>query len=477
MTPIGLITFLVGLYALASGPRGPVMALIFATLLGSAAAVLIGSANIQPAHLMLGFVAIGIYIRKREAREAFRALSITQPGFWLAFAIAYGVMGGMFLTRILEGASQIIPVGSSGFDDNTSGVPLGPTSGNFTQAVYLVADLLCFVMVRAIASRAEGLATIANALTIFAAANIAFAAIDFFTFQTGTAWVLDFIRNAQYTFHADESAEGLKRIVGSFLEASAFAHATLGALGFTGTMWLCGRRPLLNGILTLISLILLVLSTSSTGLVGTPAVILLFYGTLIWRSLRGVGGRGTAAVVLIAPFAVLCIIVVIAMSSAATTVIWEYADTLVFSKSTTQSGMERATWNALAWSSFVNSYGLGVGLGTCRASTFILAALSNLGIPGCLSYAIFLSLALRGGRSPADAVSTDIQLSARYAAITLLVADAISGALVDQGLTFYLLAAVASAEVRQKQVRVHTRIDAGVSPTQRRLLTVSPVSS
>ena len=472
MTLIGLITVLVGLYALASGPRGPVVVLILATLLGSAAALLIGSASIQPAHLMLSFVAIGIYIRKREAAQAFRALSVSQPGFWLAIAVAYGVIGGMFLPRILEGASQIIPVGSTGFDDTGSAVPLSPTSGNFTQAVYLVADLLCFVMVRAIASRAEGLAAIANAFVIFAAANIVFAALDFLTFQTGTAWTLDFIRNAQYTFHAEESASGLKRIVGSFLEASSFAHATLGALGFTGTMWLCGRRPALNGTLSVISLVLLALSTSSTGLVGTPAVLLLFYGTLVWRSLTGLGGRSAAAIVVTAPFAVLCIVVVISMSSAARSVLWDYADTLIFSKSTSQSGMERASWNALAWSNFVDSYGLGVGLGTSRASTLVLALLSNLGVPGSLAYAIFVWSSLRAGHSRADAESMDIRLGARYAAIGLLLADLISGALVDQGLTFYIMAAVASSELGQEPARARQRQGAGLLRSPGRLSTV-----
>ena len=467
MTLIGLITVLVGFWALASGPRGLVTALILATLLGSAAALLVGSASIQPAHVLLGFVALGVVTRRREYMEIVRTLSFPQPGFWLACAVAYGIVCGMYLPKILQGTSQIIPVGSTGFEDTGSAVPLGPTSGNFTQAIYLVADLACFLMVRAIASRTAGLVTIASALTIFAIANIGFAFIDLATFQTGTAWTLDFIRNAQYTFHTDESTSGLKRIVGSFLEASSFAHATLGALGFTGTMWLSGHRPLLYGTLSLTSLVLLIMSTSSTGFVGTPALLLIFYLTLFLKAVKGTSRHRDVAILVIAPIAVTCAVFGILMSSAMRTIIWDYADTLVFSKSASQSGLERASWNAFAWSNFIDSYGLGVGLGTDRASTLALAVLSNLGLPGGLAYVMFLLTTLLARRPSADPEATHIQSAARNAAFALLIADVLSGPLVDQGLSFYILAAVASAHVAPERARVRAAGGDALAPPLR----------
>ena len=113
--------------------------------------------------------------------------------------------------------------------------------------------------------------------------NVLFAFLDLVTYATGTQWLLEFIRNAQYSLHIEEQISGLKRIVGSFTEASAFARSTLGALGFTGTLWLCGRRPALTGTLALASLALVVLSTSSTGLAGTLPVLLILYATALLR--------------------------------------------------------------------------------------------------------------------------------------------------------------------------------------------------
>ena len=446
LEPIGLATLLVGLLCLALGYRASVAAMIVATLLGSAAAVLVGSANIQPAHLLLGFVAIAALTRRREARAALRALSPEAPGFWLLCLVAYGVAGGALLPRLLAGLTPIVPVGTSaiyGATDST--IPLGPVSGNLTQAIYLSADLLCFAIVAATAASARGFTAVTNALLATAAANVVFAGLDLATYATDTQALLEPIRNAQYAFHLSEEAEGLKRVAGSFTEASAFAHASLGALGFTGTLWLCGRRAALSGPLALISLGLIVLSTSSTGLVGIPPLAVLLYATAIRRCSRSRDGRNSAAFVIGVPIAALVGGLAVALDTAAWTTIRDYLTALVFQKGESQSGIERAAWNAAAWHNFVDTYGVGIGLGTGRASSFALAILSNLGVFGAIAYGLFVATAFRTRTGRARSYEADVRLAARNACIGLLVADVISGALVDQGLIFYVMAALACA--------------------------------
>ena len=62
----------------------------------------------------------------------------------------------------------IIPLGTSEYTHTGSTVPLGPVSGNLTQAIYLVADFICFIMIVAIASTQAGFATITSALMAYA---------------------------------------------------------------------------------------------------------------------------------------------------------------------------------------------------------------------------------------------------------------------------------------------------------------------
>ena len=65
-------------------------------------------------------------------------------------------------------------------------------------------------------------------------------------------------------------------------------------------------------------------------------------------------------------------------------------DSTVGGKVHSRSGIERATWNWQAWSNFVDTYDLGVGLGSARASSFPLVVLSNRGLPGGLMFSAFL---------------------------------------------------------------------------------------
>jgi hypothetical protein len=444
--PIGLLTFIIGMICLQLGYRATVATLVVATLFGSAAAILIGLANIPPAHLLLAFVAATTLTRRLEMARTIKATSFPEPGFWLMCLVIYGLVSGVVMPRLLAGSMPIIPLGTSEYADTGSTVPLGPVSSNLTQGIYLVADFVCFVMIVAIASTQAGFTTIASALVAYAAGNVLFAFVDLGTYATGTQWLLDFIRNAQYALHIEEEISGLKRIVGSFTEASAFARSTLGALGFTGTLWLCGWRPALTGTLALASLALVVLSTSSTGLAGTPPVLLILYATALMRLGVHPSRPFRSAAVLCAPLLVLAVILATQLDDETSKPIRDYIDALIFNKATTDSGIERNTWNTFALQNFFDSYGLGVGLGTVRTSSFPIALLSNVGVPGTIFYLLFAASAFLRRRGAPRTFPSDVRLAARNACLGLIIGDTFAGTTVEQGLLFYVLAGMACAE-------------------------------
>jgi len=444
--PIGFLTIIVGLLCLQFGYLATATTFVVTTLFGAAAAVLIGSANIQPAHLFLAFVAATALTRRRELASAVMAIRMPRPGFWLTCLVLYGVITGIVIPRLLEGSTQIIPLGVSEYADTGSTVPLGPVSSNFTQGVYMVADLVCFTMIVAIGSTYAGFAAVARALVAYAAGNVLFALLDLGTYSTGTQWILEFMRNARYALHIEEEVSGLKRIVGSFTEASTFAHSTLGALGFTGTLWLCGRRPALTGTLALASLVLVVLSTSSTGLAGTPPVLLILYATALMRCGVNLSKPFSSAAVLCAPLLVVAAILATQLDEEAAKPLRNYLDELIFNKSISASGIERASWNTFALQNFFDSYGLGVGLGTARTSSFPLALLSNVGVPGSIFYLFFVASALGRRRGTPRTFPADVRLAARNACLGLIIGDIFAAPTVEQGLLFYVLAGMACAE-------------------------------
>lgn len=442
--PIGLITITIGLLCVMIGQRATSAAFVVTTLLGSAAAMLIGAINIQPAHFFLAFVAMATLTHRQEAAAAIKSIGPPKPGFWFACLVLYGVVSAFLLPRILAGSTIIVPLGTSGYSGKI--VPLGPISSNFTQSVYLIADLTCFAMIVAIASTRAGFEAITSALIAYAAGNVLFALLDLATYATGTQGLLDFMRNARYTLHHEEEVAGLKRIVGSFTEASAFARSTLGALSFTGTLWVCGRHSSWAGPLALASLVLVVLSTSSTGLAGVLPVLMILYATALRSCGLQPSRRNSAAVVLLAPPVLAMAVIAVLLDAQASATVREYIDTIVLNKASSNSGVERSSWNLLAFQNFVDSWGLGVGLGTNRTSSVFFALLSNVGLPGLILYGLFAASAFAHRRGTPRTFPSDVRMAARNACLSLLIGDLMASPGVDQGLLFYILAGLASAE-------------------------------
>jgi hypothetical protein len=419
-------------------------ALVVMTLLGSAAAFFVGTANIPPAHLFLAFVVIGFVLRGNTLGRAFDMMRFPRPGYWLLCLLIYGIITGFAVPRLFEGLTQIIPLGTSDYPDNGSTVPLGPVTSNYTQAIYLTSDVICFAVSAAIAATPVGFTAITNALLAYAVGNALFALLDIVTYLTNTQWMLSLIRNAQYTLHANEEVSGLKRIVGSFTEAAAFSRSTLGVLGFTASLCLCGCRPALTGALAIVSTMLLLFSTSSTGLAGVPVTIAIVFGTTMARRGFHLTRPIISSFLLCAPLIVFAAVLIVQLNPDAAEPVKAYVEELVFNKATTSSGIERSAWNTIGLQNFLDSYGFGVGLGTVRTSSFPVALLSNVGVPGLIFYTLF-AVTVFGLPGVARGDTADVRLAARNACLGLIIGDIFSGTTVEQGLLFYVLAGLACA--------------------------------
>jgi hypothetical protein len=123
-------------------------------------------------------------------------------------------------------------------------------------------------------------------------------------------------------------------------------------------------------------------------------------------------------------------------------------------KAESGSGQERAMWNAQAYRNFLETYWLGAGLGSCRASSFPLVLLSNLGLFGGIVFTLF---ALNVCRSPyvdrTQITSEDfaVRKAASDAALAALIGSLVAVGMFDLGVSFYLFAAAASSFSRERQ--------------------------
>ncbi len=447
--PIGFVTILLGMLGLFYGIGFSINVFIPSTLLGSASAILFsGAGQIQPAHQLLGFLAPAIMIKPSNWQLAAARTRFPKEGFWLALFVAYCVVGAIFFPRILAGITSVNAIGTTDYGPAILRVPLGPTSGNVTQSIYLMGDFGCFLLVSILCQDRDGMRRIGRGMVIYCYANILFAILDLATFWTNTPFLLDPIRNASYDFHIDTVISGLKRIVGSFTETSAFSYATVGAAAYALRLWLSGYRSRESLALGIVSIGLLLFSTSSTAIVATPAVLVLIYAQCAFGLGRGRLNGPTIVFLVFVPLLVGSLVLGVMLNTELRNTVGDMLNMLVFDKSSSQSGIERGQWNTTALQNLKDTYGLGGGLGSIRSSSFVVALLASTGLFGTWVFLSFLYKLFTKTDRSTEAELRAFGQAARTACAGLLVTASISGALVDLGLPFYIFAALACASPR-----------------------------
>jgi hypothetical protein len=438
----GVITVAVGILALWFGETFAFTAFIVSSVFGSTAAIILTGigASIQPAHLLLGFLVLVVFRKKENLAACAKLIEFPRPGFWLVCTWVYGIVGAFFFPRLFAGNFDVNPIGNgTGF----SQVPISPSSGNLTQSVYFTADVVCFLTCSVFLETRSGVRTVTLALIAFCIANIAFAAIDFVTFSTGTGYLMNSIRNATYVIFNGAPETGFRRIIGSFTESSEFSSVTFGAFAFSTQLWLSGAYSRASAAISLVSLFLLVLSLSSTAYVALPVYVTLLYLAQVAALFRRRENPTALAQFLIfVPLILAAAAFVIFLWPSALRVVSETITATVFDKSTSESGIDRGRLNIEAIQSFFDTLGLGAGIGSIKTSSFVLAVLANLGVAGTIFYGLFIRSILFGSkiRTSRDAA----RLAARSGAIAGLITGTISGTLIDLGLIFFVLCALAA---------------------------------
>lgn len=445
MTPT-IFALLVPLSGLFASSVGAIYLQLFFCLFGAAAAIslpALGGSCIGPAVMFLPFLMLRA-LRKVQVRDGF---SISKPGFFLGLTAAWGALTAYYLPRIFAAETNILTVDRGDGPAIVALFPLRPVSGNLTQTAYAFGALAAFLAMRALLSEREGLAHFRDAVLLLATLNCVAAVINVAEFYLGLPSMLKYVRTAGYAmFDAYEEA-GLVRIQGTWSEASAFAGFTLPLFAFAFNLWIRKVRPLYSGAVALSSLTALLLSTSGTAYFGL-SVYFLGFGLL--QLLRGMHqGRIPRARALI----ILGIFAVVALGSAflfelrIAARITTFFDHTVANKLSSSSGVERSSWNRQAWTNFLETYGLGTGLGSARASSFVLVVLSNLGVVGAGLFSAFLAYVFGAGRTAPGPVPP-ITTAARHAVAAGLAGSLLAASVFDLGIAFYAFAAAASLPAR-----------------------------
>lgn len=447
--PIGILVALAGLYAMAAGLGAGAYLLSACTLLGAAAALILpdlGGANIQPSHFALVFLACSVALRPKTLVACLSCLNYPGPGFWFTLFTLYSVLTAYFLPRIFHGSTIVYSLARNNDLHLILSTPLAPSTSNLTQAVYMLGSLAIFAIIGGF-GRLGGSVIVARALIVTAILCLVFAIADMATYATNTTELLSIIRNANYRMLNDGEIQGFKRIVGSFTEAGAFGYAALALFSFTLMLGLEGFPSTLLAPITAALATALILCTSTTAYVASGITALIVVAFCIARILRRRATQRHLAYVAVCLLAVPLLVMVVMLIPA----VWESISNLVHATLTTKlesrSGEERMRWNVQALDAFFDTSGMGAGLGSVRASSFIVALLANVGIPGAILFLIFLASLVRSvlRRKPGQSLDDMIGVSALLSCIAQITAASISAGAIDLGPLFAITAGLATA--------------------------------
>ena len=451
------LVMLIGLF----GSRTAVLRMqVLCLVLGGTTAILLpalgGSTIVVPA-MCLPFVVARAWL---ESHGTGAMRHMHRAAFWLCCTVAWGLLCTLLIPRLLQGQLEIMTIDHSDGEAGMRLMPLKPVSGNITQSAFAVGSVAMFVSARYLLRHEQRLAAFRDAVITLAWLNCAAAVINLAEFYAGFPPLLKYVRTAYAVFETGEmQGTGVMRIHGTFPETSAFSAFSLTLFGFTFSLWMNHVRPLWTGGAALLLFVFLMFSTSGTAYAGIAIYgCFLSFGLLRRRYAEGRVPR----IAFIAACALLALTLAGALLLAEAPVASKIADFFTISvvnKLDSHSGVTRNAWNEQAFRNFVDTYGLGVGIGTARASSYAMVLLSNIGIIGSLMYAMFLFHVLRP-TPPGDGDTLDhVSAASRQALLASLSAALVSGASFDRGPAFYLYAAAASLRMRRSVSSLETSED------------------
>ena len=439
---LGPVTLLAGIACLFARSETAIYWLMFFSIANAAGTFSISGFGLPPVNMFALFFCLRAVLLPYGTAVAVSSLRPPKAGFYLAMLVVLGVISAVFFPRIMQGATFII-FADRGLESQDTLLmrPLSGGSGNITQTFYLLEALAVFTAAHVYA-RYVAAEVLLRAFLFLALLNLAFAAFDVISDALGASYLMAPFRSGGYSILSQQVVGGIRRIIGSFPEPSSFASFSFQMFAGSFIMWHMsfGGRTMLLAMIA--NLMLLIVSTSTTGYVALAVITLMFLSWLLysffargWLRRSGIAMFGIAFVGLAAAGFYAFELVPTAVS----TVLGE-----TLNKNDSVSAIERGAMNNQAWSNFTDTYGLGAGLGSARASSFFFVMLSNLGVVGAFLFLIFTAQLLLAGR-PADRNSDRASILAKSQVVSILICACISGGVFDLGTQFYFWAGIVSA--------------------------------
>lgn len=264
-----------------------------------------------------------------------------------------------------------------GIDDGVAmrGVPLQFTTSNIAQIVLLLVDVAVLLLVFSFRKmlnfrlQMQFLYAAIALVIVFGLWRLVSKFVFALPFPT-----LFFDNNTSHALMLEDTVAGQFRLIANFTEASYAGQFLATAV----VALLADRRSIYNTILLIGSLVCLLLTLSGTAYAG------IVIGTVVWAALSGKRQLFTLLFFSGIAFAVFYI-----------SGLFDMMVEILTTKAASESGIIRSMSNTMSFQMFLDTYGLGVGMGSNRCSSFFFNMLAGVGLIGTVLYAASMGFLFR----------------------------------------------------------------------------------
>jgi hypothetical protein len=386
MTPLGYILLPLGVAGLLVSPRWLYRLFVFWTLFSATSVLNVGEAqNGSAVQVWMFFGALWI-LRLGLERVSLFSFSIDnrlkRTSFWM---IAFLVVATISLVMpVLIDGSLLIAAPT--FEGDPT--PLVLTGHNITQLLYLIFGgtlAICVAHANLTDDNREETERVILYSGIFLAC---WGIFQFLCNITGLPYP-DFLLNNSGSASGQGFRQALKdigvqRVSSASVEPSVLAQALLSLLPLTLPAWLkrgfvFSRRR--DRLIALLFVVVLILSTSSVAYVGLAILGL----TYVVYSVRTGRFSKRKAIAVFVPVGILATAIV-AVAIISVPFVSQIADSVLLSKASSGSAIERAMTISYAFGYFQKYPILGIGWGSATSHDVIVKLLSNVGIVGTVVF-------------------------------------------------------------------------------------------
>jgi hypothetical protein len=439
---VGALVF-IGILLMARNFESPLIVALFASLTFGSTSLFtlsaIGGATPLLSAVFVLLLVAGVALR-RNALHEFGAVLREQPAVWLLLLlVAYSVLGAFLLPRLLAGQTGIFMLNREA--KTLALVPLMPSSGNITQTMYFILSAATFFAFCILLRERRALKGIRQGILVWATLHVLFGFVDLAGKMAGLGDVLAPIRTASYAMLTQVEVASFWRIAGSYPEASAFGALTAALLAYMVVYWRItyDRTAFVLGVALLL---LLVLSTSSTAYVTGAVLAAIMMMAIAGSAMRSRLRRQEITLLVLGLVGLSAVLSIQLVHEKALDPLWQLFDRMVLEKASSASAHERAFFNEQSLNNFIDTYGLGVGLGSSRASSWIIAVISQLGLVGSMIIA-YLSFELFRIRRVTSRAYLDLKEQAtvcgmRACALAFIIGSSISAGSADPGMVYFI---------------------------------------